>query len=99
MARKRKIENNPIASVGASSAQARHKTAGTIRVKHSPVPAEPLSSSTLEPEFTAVTSSEPSQEEIARLAYTYWEARGQQGGCPEEDWLRAERELRSRSAA
>jgi len=31
--------------------------------------------------------------EIARLAYSYWEARGCQGGSPEEDWLRAEREL------
>jgi hypothetical protein len=33
-------------------------------------------------------------EEIARLAYWYWEARGSQGGSPEEDWLRAERQLR-----
>ena len=31
-------------------------------------------------------------EEIARLAYSYWEARGCQGGSPEEDWYRAERE-------
>jgi len=38
----------------------------------------------------------PAQEEIAALAYTYWEARGYQGGCPEEDWLRAESELRAR---
>jgi hypothetical protein len=36
--------------------------------------------------------------EIARLAYSYWEARGCQGGSPEEDWRRAEQELRSRSA-
>lgn len=34
--------------------------------------------------------------EIARLAYAYWEARGGQGGSSEEDWRRAERELRSR---
>ncbi len=32
-------------------------------------------------------------EEIAKLAYSYWEARGFQGGSPEEDWVRAEREL------
>ena len=38
----------------------------------------------------------PSQEDIAVLAYSYWEARGCQGGSPEEDWLRAEQELRSR---
>lgn len=34
-------------------------------------------------------------EEIARLAYSYWEARGCQGGSPEEDWFRAEQELQS----
>lgn len=34
-------------------------------------------------------------EEIARLAYSYWEARGGQGGSPEEDWFRAERQLRA----
>jgi hypothetical protein len=37
-----------------------------------------------------------SQEEIAALAYSYWEARGYQGGSSEEDWLQAERELRER---
>lgn len=31
-------------------------------------------------------------EAIARLAYSYWEARGFQAGCTTEDWLRAERE-------
>jgi Protein of unknown function (DUF2934) len=32
-------------------------------------------------------------EAIARLAYTYWEARGGIGGTPEDDWFRAEHEL------
>jgi hypothetical protein len=35
----------------------------------------------------------PSGEEVAELAYSYWEARNFQGGSPEEDWLRAEQEL------
>ncbi len=34
--------------------------------------------------------------EIARLAYSYWEARGYQGGSPEDDWYRAQAELRRR---
>ena len=33
-------------------------------------------------------------EEIARLAYYHWEARGCPIGSPEEDWYRAENELR-----
>jgi hypothetical protein len=36
--------------------------------------------------------------EIARLAYSYWEARGGEGGgSSAEDWFRAENELRARS--
>ena len=35
----------------------------------------------------------PTRDEIALLAYSYWENRGYQGGSPEEDWLRAEAEL------
>ena len=38
----------------------------------------------------------PSHQEIAELAYSYWEARGCQGGSASEDWLRAERELKDR---
>jgi hypothetical protein len=41
----------------------------------------------------------PSRDEIANLAYFYWEARGCQGGSPEEDWIRAERELLTRASA
>jgi hypothetical protein len=33
---------------------------------------------------------------IARLAYSFYEARGYAPGSPEEDWLRAERELMAR---
>jgi hypothetical protein len=37
--------------------------------------------------------SASAEVEIARLAYSYWEARGCQGGSPWEDWFRAEQEL------
>jgi len=33
------------------------------------------------------------EEEVARLAYSYWLARGCPEGSPEEDWLRAEQEV------
>jgi len=42
---------------------------------------------------SAVNVSAPSHEEIARLAYANWEARGRQDGSAEEDWYRAEQEL------
>lgn len=37
-------------------------------------------------------------EEIAKLAYFFWETRGRQIGSPEEDWLRAEQEYRRRAS-
>ena len=39
------------------------------------------------------------KEEIAKLAYSYWEARGYEGGSPEEDWFRAETQVREKSLA
>ena len=43
----------------------------------------------------AVPAVEPEVDQIARLAYSYWEARGGEGGSAEDDWFRAERELRT----
>ena len=56
-----------------------------------PVPPAPLAE-------TGETADIPElkADEIARLAHSYWEARGCQGGSADEDWLRAEEELRAR---
>jgi hypothetical protein len=40
---------------------------------------------------------EINSEEVAKLAYLYWEARGCQGGSATEDWARAEEELKRRA--
>jgi hypothetical protein len=86
MPRKRISENDLVVSAAASQ---RRKPASTKRVKYSGSPAE----KPLESAATAAVC-EPSQDEIARLAYSYWEARGYAGGSSEEDWLRAQRKLR-----
>ncbi len=39
------------------------------------------------------------RDEIALLAYSYWEARRCPCGSPEEDWFRAEEDLREKVAA
>jgi hypothetical protein len=40
----------------------------------------------------------PSYQDIAKLAQRYWIDRGRPEGTPEEDWLRAERDLRGRAS-
>ena len=89
MPSKRVTDKNIIVS---ASVPARHKPATTKRVKGT----APAAAS--EAPVTQLTAALPSQEQIAALAYLYWEARGCQGGSPEQDWLRAEKELLTSAA-
>lgn len=47
------------------------------------------------PAFSAPVSAvaTPTHNDIELLAYSYWEARGFQGGSAQQDWFRAESEL------
>ena len=49
-------------------------------------------------EFIAVDDelTAPSREQIAELAYFYWEARGRKDDMSWEDWFRAENDLKRR---
>lgn len=76
--------------VVSASVPTRHKPAKRVKRTESVAAAEPL--------VTQPLPVAPSNEQIARLAYSYWEERGYQGGSPEEDWLRAERELKAATA-
>ena len=63
----------------------------------------PASRAKIEPHRERLVAANPSSsmldpEMVAQLAYSYWEARGYDGGSPEEDWLRAEQELFGRTA-
>jgi Protein of unknown function (DUF2934) len=74
-------------------------SAGPEIVEPVPVLSEiPLSAST-EESPVAATVPGPIREKIAKLAYSYWEARGRKGGSPEEDWLRAEMVICGSSSA
>ncbi len=90
MATKRVSEKKVVMSASAA-APARRKSAVPTR---STRPTSVEVSGTPEVAPAASTS-----DAVARLAYTYWEARGYQGGSPEQDWLRAERELRAVTAS
>ena len=106
MTRKRTSENDLVVSATGATAPARRKTAAARpRAKRAAEPVAALAPAAVEPETVAPQAPAladiyvPTREEVAKLAYSYWESRGCQGGCPEEDWLRAESELRNRSAA
>jgi hypothetical protein len=58
-----------------------------------PVPAEKMTDTS--GEAAAEVQAVPLEHKrIARLAYAYWQGRGRPFGSPEEDWFRAEAELR-----
>ena len=91
MARKR-VSSDTTVSAGTGAAARR---APVSRVKHSA--AQHLTENrgaslvSVAAEVSAVPA--PSREDVAQLAYAYWEARGRQGGSPQEDWIKAEQHL------
>lgn len=87
MASKRKSVSESVVSAGAAPAREKRK--------HSPVKRDNAAPA----ETSPVLTQYPDPAETARLAYSYWEARSCQGGSAEEDWLRAEQELRNRTVA
>jgi hypothetical protein len=102
MARKRSEARSIVSPESAAAAATRRRPSHVKAAQH----AEPeRETTTIEPSVRASTEAAASlapiaeREEIARLAYSYWEARGGQGGSPEEDWVRAEQEFRVRRQA
>jgi len=93
MPRKTVTEKSIVVSAGAAAAAPARRKAPAKRVAKTN---EPVAAAVVEAMPADPTYTEPTHEEIAALAYSYWEARGCVGGSQEEDWLRAEQELRSR---
>ena len=98
------LKSEPTITVSAAgAAPARRKTATATATQKpaasspKPLPADATPSQAAIVESVEVPYS-PTQEKIAELAYSYWVNRGCQGGSPEEDWLRAERDLRGRAS-
>jgi hypothetical protein len=61
-------------------------------VKKTKAPAKPEKTTTKKAEELKV--KDPSHEQIAQLAQKFWAERNWQDGYAEQDWLRAEQELR-----
>ena len=100
MPKKKTTASEPIVSGGAAPVRAR-KHAPAKRTTATAVESSPSINPTDPTNLEVQTSSSYSAvtfDDVAKLAYSYWEARGFQGGCPEEDWLRAEQELNAKFA-
>ena len=61
---------------------------------------DPKSAGTKEPKSSIqpAAAENSTDAQIAMLAYQLWQERGCPIGSPEEDWLRAERELKNTTA-
>lgn len=99
-------EVKPTSRTSKSSSAKKEKASDTGRAKHRNVSAmetavashavdspviDPVGVMTPAPEAQDVTHAR-----ISQLAYSYWIARGHAHGSPEEDWHRAERELKEK---
>ena len=78
-------------------AKSASKTASTSASKTPAKTPAKKSAAAPEPAKPASEKKEPSHEEIGKLAHQYWKDRGHHHGSHEDDWHRAERELKSRS--
>jgi hypothetical protein len=99
MARKRNEARSSISPKGVAVPATRPGLSHVKAVQHADPGRETKAvESSVQGSAEAATSPAPvpESEEIARLAYSYWEARGGQGGSPQEDWARAEQEFRKR---
>ena len=70
-----------------------HQSAAPVSSVPKARPARAIEHSLAQKHARPAESPQPTSEQIAKLAYSYWEARGCQGGSAEEDWFRAQREL------
>jgi hypothetical protein len=73
----------------------------TSEEKPKPRPRRPKKASSIAETQVVPVTAQPDldQDEVARLAHSYWQERDGQGGSAEEDWRRAEQALKARAAS
>ena len=104
MASKRVSEKKLVVSSGGAQASPVRKPATSRRTTRATKPDETTTTPAADADIAVSVAApcvieQPAPEAIAALAYSYWIGRGCEGGSPEEDWLRAEQELRSAGAS
>jgi hypothetical protein len=87
------VETSPVARTFAAAAAASSASPEAAIVDPAGVVAPAVEISQSKTPVTETAPRSATREEIAKLAHSYWVARGYAHGFAEEDWLRAEREL------
>jgi type II secretory pathway component HofQ len=91
--KKRATKSSPMKSSASKTSAAspkHHHSAAPEKVKA----VKPIALAEIAAEATTVIEErEIGHEDIARLAHSFWVARNYAPGSPDEDWLRAEKEL------
>ncbi len=98
MAKNKTVVNEVASAFGAAAARMENlKPKRAVTAKHMKAKSTPVEGAVTAAtaEVTAVPHMSD-QEEIALVAFLYSERRGFLGGSPQEDWLRAEQEVRAR---
>jgi len=68
------------------------------KTKATAKPGKTPTKKTTVPVAKAASAIAPAREQIEQLAKEHWAARGGQDGYAEQDWLRAEQELRKKAS-
>lgn len=96
MATKKSIDT-PARSVTKTASKTATKSAAKTPAKSSAAPVKETAPRPAAAKPAAPEKKAPTNEEISHLAHQYWKERGHHHGSHEDDWHRAERELKSRS--
>jgi hypothetical protein len=70
----------------------------TTKTRKAPAKPRKTAAKKATPVQTEIKAVNVPEDEIRRLAHQYWIDRGHHHGNPEEDWHRAEQELRKRAS-
>lgn len=83
---RKSVDNNPAENKLAEKKSAETRSAGENSSAKKPVASAQANGSSI------------SHDQVARLAHRFFEERGRKHGHHEEDWFRAERELRAKAS-
>jgi hypothetical protein len=90
---KRKTVEKPAIETAAAAADLKKRSRSAATKPNTPAATHKRATKKIAIEVSEPQVYVPTHDDIARLAYSYWEARGHAHGSPSEDWIRAEQEL------